>query len=61
MPGDNRALERVLSVLDAPDLVEQLSALSGADMTTLLLEVARRRAAKRSPGDVLRAYDSDRF
>jgi hypothetical protein len=61
MAGDDRALERVLSALDAPDLVERLTTVSGADMTTLMLEVARRRAAKRSPSDVLRAYESDRF
>jgi hypothetical protein len=51
----------VLSLLDAPDLVEQLSSLTGADMTTLMLAVSQVRAAKRSPRDVLRSYENDRF
>lgn len=35
--------------------------LSGADLTTLLLAVARRRVADRTPADVLRQYRHDRF
>lgn len=35
--------------------------LSGADLTSLLLEVMRRRADRLSPSDVLRQYRSDRF
>jgi hypothetical protein len=51
----------VLSLLDAPDLVDQLGSLTGADMTSLLLAVSRVRAARRTPRDVLRAYETDRF
>jgi len=61
MSGDEGPLRRVLSSLDAPDLVDQLSSLTAGDMTTLLLAVARVRAAKRTSGDVLRAYERDRF
>jgi len=35
--------------------------LSGADLTTFLLEVHRRRAARVSASDVIRAYERDRF
>ncbi|WP_210583576.1 hypothetical protein [Streptomyces sp. GESEQ-35] len=35
--------------------------LSGGDLTTLLLEVFRRRADRLSPADVMRRYRSDRF
>jgi hypothetical protein len=35
--------------------------LSGADLTTLLLEVFRRRADRLTPADVMRRYRSDRF
>jgi hypothetical protein len=61
MPDDEGPLDRVLSLLDAPDLVDQLSSLTGADMTTLQLALSRVRAAKRTPADVLRAYERDRF
>jgi len=37
------------------------NALSGADLTALLLEVMRRRAAAVTPADVLAAYQRDRF
>jgi len=39
-------------------LVEELS---GADLTTLLLEVYRRRAGRLTPAEVMRRYRSDRF
>ena len=35
--------------------------LPGADLTTLLLEVMRRRSQTVGPADVLRRYESDRF
>lgn len=35
--------------------------LSGSDLITMLLEVARRRADRLSPADVLRQYRRDRF
>ena len=44
-------------------LVEQLSArgLSGTKLTTLLLEVYRRRALRVTPAEVMRRYRDDRF
>lgn len=38
-----------------------LAALPGADLTTVQLEVARRRAARLAPADVLRRHRTDRF
>jgi hypothetical protein len=35
--------------------------LSGSDFTSLMLEVARRRAARQTPASVIRRYRSDRF
>ncbi|WP_377267378.1 hypothetical protein [Peterkaempfera sp. SMS 1(5)a] len=35
--------------------------MSGGDLTTLLLEVFRRRAERLSPAEVMRRYGSDRF
>ncbi|MFD3586241.1 hypothetical protein [Streptomyces sp. NPDC058683] len=35
--------------------------MSGGDLTTLLLEVFRRRAERLSPGEVMRRYRNDRF
>jgi hypothetical protein len=43
------------------DIVETLANLPGADLTTLLLEVMRRRTAHMSPADVMRRYRDDRF
>jgi hypothetical protein len=40
---------------------EVLAALPGADLTTVQLEVARRRAARLAPADVLRRHRTDRF
>ena len=58
----NPALRRVLARADAPELVELLAGgMSGADLTTLLLEVFRRRAERLSPAEVMRRYRSDRF
>ncbi|GAA2276772.1 hypothetical protein GCM10010415_50820 [Streptomyces atrovirens] len=58
----NPALRRILARADRPELLELLAdGLSGADLTTLLLEVFRRRADRLSPADVMRRYRSDRF
>jgi len=60
--GSGRALRRVLSVAGRDDLLGLLAdRLTGADLTTLLLEVFRRRAERLAPADVLRRYRSDRF
>ena len=41
-----------------PDVVERLAGLPAGDLRALLLEVAARRAAARSPADVLRRYEA---
>jgi hypothetical protein len=56
------ALRRVLDRPGGPELLDLLvSGLSGADLTTLLLEVSRRRADRLTPAAVMRRYRSDRF
>jgi hypothetical protein len=61
----SRALRRVLERAAAEDDVPLLdllsSRLSGADLTTLLLEVYRRRALDVTPAEVMRRYRTDRF
>ncbi|MFJ9030108.1 hypothetical protein ACIRQP_16585 [Streptomyces sp. NPDC102274] len=58
----NPALRRVLARAGDPELLELLAdGMSGADLTTLLLEVFRRRADQVSPAEVMRRYRSDRF
>jgi len=52
----------VLGNLGGADLLDVLAdRLSGADLTSLLLEVMRRRTGRLSPADVLRQYRTDRF
>jgi hypothetical protein len=55
---DERAIvRRILRDVAAPDLVELLGErLSGADLTSLLLEVVRRRASMLSPDRALQQY-----
>lgn len=58
----NPALRRVLGRPGGPELLDLLSdGMSGSDLTTLLLEVFRRRAEQLSPAEVMRRYRSDRF
>jgi hypothetical protein len=55
-------LARILGRIGIPDLVQRLAdALPGADFTSLMLEVMRRRAARVTPADVLQQYRRDRF
>jgi hypothetical protein len=54
-------LERVLRDAGVPGLLEALERLPGADLTTLLLHLARRRVASMSPAEVIRRYETDRF
>jgi hypothetical protein len=54
-------LERVLSRIGGSETVDRLAALSGSDFTSVMLEVARRRAARETPASVLRRYERDRF
>ena len=53
--------ERVLAAVGGTDVVARLSSLSGSDFTSLMLAVARRRAAQETPAGLLRRYRSDRF
>jgi len=51
-------LARVLRALGAEsDLPVRLAALQGADLRALLLDVVSRRAAARTPADILRRYE----
>jgi hypothetical protein len=60
-PALHGVLERAAAAHDAP-LLELLSErLSGADLTSLLLEVYRRRALDTTPTEVMRRYRTDRF
>ncbi len=55
-------MRRVLRQAGGPEILDVLAErLSGADLTTLLLEVMRVRARALAPADVLRRYTSDRF
>jgi hypothetical protein len=55
-------VERIIEQLGMPALIDALSAhLSGADLTSLLLEVMRRRAAAVEPAQLMQRYASDRF
>jgi hypothetical protein len=53
--------ERVLRAIGGLAAVDGLASLSAADFTSLMLAVARRRAARETPASLLRRYRSDRF
>jgi hypothetical protein len=60
--GDDAGGAAGAVAVDRLDLLDLLAErLSGADLTTLLLEVYRRRALRQSPAEVLRRYRTDRF
>jgi hypothetical protein len=59
--GRAGALARVAAAVGGSEVVERLVGLSGSDFTSLMLDVARRRAAQQTPADVLRRYRADRF
>jgi hypothetical protein len=52
-----RRVERELG----PEAIDRVAALPGADLTTLMLEIARRRTEDIGPANVLRRYETDRF
>jgi hypothetical protein len=54
-------LGRVQQAIGGPEIVDRLAGLRGSDFTTLMLDVARRRARAQTPVTVLRRYRSDRF
>jgi hypothetical protein len=61
-PETSAALQRIARPLGGQAFVDALAdRVPGSDLTTLLLEVFRRRAHRLSPADVLRRYRSDRF
>ncbi len=53
--------ERVLQKVGGRAGVTQLANLSASDFTSLMLEVARQRAARETPASLLRRYRADRF
>ncbi|MEV7021786.1 hypothetical protein [Kitasatospora sp. NPDC093558] len=56
------ALRRVLAEAGGPELLDLLAnGLSGTDLTTLLMEVFRRRADRLTPAEAMRHYRTDRF
>jgi hypothetical protein len=58
----NKIIERIERELGLPGLVSLLADhLAPTDLQSLLLEVFRRRAARRSPSDILEDYETDRF
>jgi len=59
--GMGDAVRRVLARVGGVETVERLAGLSGSDFTSVMLEVARRRAARETPASVLRRYEQDRF
>jgi hypothetical protein len=60
--NDGTPLGRVLRKSGGPALLDLLGRrLGGAELTTLLLEVFRLRAAQLTPADVMRRYAEDRF
>ena len=54
-------LDRVLPRIGGSETLDRLAALSGSDFTSVMLELARRRAARETPASVLRRYERDRF
>lgn len=59
---DSPALPDVAAALDLPAVLDVLAdRLSGSELTTLLLEAARRRALRVTPAEVMRRYRTDRF
>lgn len=57
-PAVRRVVEEVIGAEAADALGERLA---GSDLTSLLLEVMKRRAALRSPREIARQYERDRF
>lgn len=59
--SDHPAFDHVLQQFGHPGVVDQLTALSGSDLTSLLLGLMRRRAASVAPAQVRRQYEHSRF
>lgn len=54
-------LTRVVRQAGGAEVLDRLARLSGADLTTLLLALMRRRTARLTPAEVFRRYREDRF
>jgi hypothetical protein len=60
--GSSQALRRIVRQARGTELLDALaSGLPGTDLTTLLLEVFRRRAGQLRAADILQRYGADRF
>jgi len=55
------AVARVAGAVGGSEVLDRLAALSGSDFSSLMLEVARRRAANQTPAELMRRYRGDRF
>jgi hypothetical protein len=55
------ALRRILEESGSPELIHVLTKMPGADFTTLMLEVMRRRTSDLSATDIRRRYATSRF
>ena len=55
------AKDRIERMLGTPKLAEDLAGLRTNDLSALLMWVLGRRAARRSPGELLRAFEVDTF
>jgi hypothetical protein len=53
--------DRVLQSIGGPGAVAGLASLGASDFATLMLAVARQRAARETPASLLRRYRADRF
>jgi hypothetical protein len=59
---DDGHLRRVVEAAGGESVLETLAGeLGGADLTSFLMEVMRRRSGRVSPADLMRQYERDRF
>jgi hypothetical protein len=58
---DDPIVRRVERAVERPGLLDALAALPGSDVTSILLALARRRAATVSPAALLRAHAENRL
>jgi hypothetical protein len=57
----NPVINALLSRLGDPELLKKLDALPSTELNSLLLEVMRLRSLSISPGDLMKAYQENRF
>ncbi|WP_428654289.1 hypothetical protein [Runella sp.] len=56
-----KIIERIHKEANTADLLPLLTAMPSSDLTSLLMEVMRRKTEQLSPGDLFRNYTSNRF